>query len=162
MATVTVANISNNAITTKGSATFQNQQSIYRFSFKVGDSTPFDPEDFTISASGNTIVQRFTYDNSAWTAVLGKSLSVKYPDNTDKPTDHFYYVSLRNEKTDGETYNFTLHDSNSALYMGSRTIPNAEHDLNGRFFSAQDITVTQSRFAPITTGSGISNSSDVL
>ena len=55
-ATVTVRTVdpANYVITTTG-AIFRNEQSIYRFGFKVGESY-FDPKDFTVSAAGGKLV----------------------------------------------------------------------------------------------------------
>ena len=148
LATVTVNSVSGTTITTTG-ATFTNQQSIYRLGFRLDsqDGNYVDPVDFTITASGNTIAQSFSYQNNAWTPVLGKSLSVTTP--TTKPSDHFYYLSILNQNTStDEDYSFILTGSNSSLYMGHKVVGSTLL-VPGKFISAKNIVVSQSRFAPV-------------
>ena len=133
----------NHTITTTGTASFQNQQSIYRFGFKTGGEY-FDPKAFTVSAAGGKLVQSMSWTGSAWTADYG-DISVT---PASAPGDHFYYVSLRNDQTSDDTYNFTLTGSDDALYMASKNIPNSVLDVPGKFISAKNITATKPDFAP--------------
>ena len=133
----------NHTITTTGTASFQNQQSIYRFGFKTGGEY-FDPKSFTVSAAGGKLVQSMSWTGSAWTADYG-DISVT---PASAPGDHFYYVSLRNDQTSDDTYNFTLTGSDDALYMASKNIPNSVLDVPGKFISAKNITATKPDFAP--------------
>ena len=159
LATVTVNGVSGTTITTTG-ATFTNQQSIYRFGFRLNSATGdyVDPVDFIVSASGNTIVQSFNYENSAWTPVLGYNLSVTTP--TTKPTDHFYYLSILNQNTtSNERYTFSLTGPNSEYLTGYKDV-DAGHLDQGKFISAKNIVVSQPSFAPA--DGNIPNSSAVL
>lgn len=154
---VTVTAINGNAVTTT-SASFKNQQSIYRFGFKLSGNY-IDPKSFTVSAAGGKLVQTMSWFGSEWTPAYGSiSVSVTSP---SAPTDHFFYVSIRNDQTTEDTYNFVITGSDDALYMATKTIPATVLDVTGKFISAKSITVTQPSFAPITSGA-ITNSNDVL
>lgn len=153
MATVSVESISGSAVTTT-SATFDNMQSIYRFGFKL-NSNYFDPADFTVSSAGGHIVTGRALSGSEWTSSFGSLLV-----SPSAASDHFYYVSIRNESTAADTYNFNLHDNVGTLYMGAQAIPATSLATSGRFISAKNIVVTQPSFAP---ASGeVSSSSAVL
>ena len=139
-ATVTVNTISGTEITTT-TANFENEQSIYRFGFKVGDNK-IDPSDITISSANGTLISSRTLSSGGWADVPG-SLTF----NPTATSDHLYYFALRNTSSSADTYNFVIHDANSALYMAS--VSNiAPELLNGKFNSAKSITTSQTRFAP--------------
>ena len=157
MATVTIDTVDdgNHTVTTTGSANFLNQQSIYRFGFK-SNGNYIDPKDFTVSATGGKLVQSMSWVGSEWTPAYG-SISVT---SSSAPADHFFYVSIRNDQTTADTYNFVITGSDDALYMATKSIPATVLDTPGKFISAKSITVTQPSFAP---ASGeITNSNDVL
>lgn len=141
-ATVTVSAINGAAVTTT-KANFANQESIYRFGFKVSE-VYIDPKSFTVSAAGGKLVQSMSWTGSAWTADYG-DISVT---PASAPGDHFYYVSLRNDQTSDDTYNFTITGSDDALYMASKNIPNSVLDVPGKFISAKNITATKPDFSP--------------
>lgn len=139
-ATVTVNTVSGTEITTTP-ANFDNEQSIYRFGFKVGNDK-IAPSDFTISSINGTLIASRTF-SSGWTDVPG-SITVN-PDASI--SDNLYYVALRNTSSSADTYNFVIHVG-SALYMAS--ISNiAPELLKGQFNSAKSIPTTQTTFAPI-------------
>lgn len=156
-ASVTIGSVDelNHTITTNGTASFQNQQSIYRFGFKVSE-VYIDPKSFTVSAAGGKLVQSMGWNGSAWTADYG-DISVT---PASAPGDHFYYVSLRNDQTSDDTYNFTITGSDDALYMASKNIPNSVLDAPGKFISAKNITATKPDFAPA--GGEVSDPAAVL
>lgn len=139
-ATVTVSTISGTEITTT-TANFDNEQSIYRFGFKVGDNK-IDPSDFTISSANGTLISSRTLDQTnGWSDVPG-SLTF----NPTANDDHIYYFALRNTSSSADTYNFVIHVG-SALYLAS--ISNIDATLlKGAFNSARSIPTTQTRFAP--------------
>lgn len=145
VATVTVEEISGQEVTTTP-ADFANQQSVYRFCFKLG-SDYIGLKDFTLSAAGASLVQGLSLSGSTWTPTYGKLTVV--PAAT--PADFFYYVAIRNESTDADTYNFLMTGSNDALYMANKAIPASVLATPGRFISAKTIEVSQPDFAP---GSG--------
>lgn len=142
MATVTVASINGSSVTTSD-ASFANQQSVYRFGFKVGGSY-IDPKAFTVSAAGGLLVQSLSYEGGAWTPQLGPLTITP----ASAPADHFFYVALRNGSTAADTYNFILTGSDDKLYMASKGIPASVLDAPGKFISAKNITAVQPAFSP--------------
>ena len=153
-AIVNVTGISGNAVSTTY-AHFTNVESIYRFGFKLSGNY-IDPKSFTVSAAGGKLVQTMSWIGSKWTPAYG-SISVTSP---SAPTDHFFYVSIRNDQTTEDTYNFVITGSDDALYMATKTIPATVLDVTGKFISAKSITVTQPSFAPAS--GAITDSNDVL
>ena len=147
-ASVTIATIneSDYTVTTTSGATFSNQQSIYRFGFKdTGNSDAYiDPKAFTVSAAGGLMVQSLSWNGSAW-APIYSNLAVT---TASAPADHFYYVSLRNERTTDDTYSFVITGSDDALYLATKAIPASVLDTPGQFISAKSISATKSDFAP--------------
>ena len=144
-ATVTISEIIGNQVTAT-TASFANQQSVYRFGFKDGE-TYIDPKSFSISASGGKIVQSMSY-SGGWTPAFG--------DITVTPAsaagDHFYYVSLQNQTTANDTYNFVITGSDDALYIASKAIPASVLDVPGKFISAKSVSATKPSFAPAPSG----------
>lgn len=145
VASVTVAAVDdvNHSVTTTGTASFVNQQSIYRFGFKVNDSY-IDPKGFTVSSASGGLVQRMNWDGSAWAPVFG-NIAVT---SASAPGDHFYYVSLRNVTTTDDSYSFVITGPDDALYLASKAIPNSVLDTPGKFISAKNITAVQADFSP--------------
>lgn len=153
-AIVNVTGISGNAVSTTY-AHFANVESIYRFGFKLNGSY-IDPKSFTVSSTGGNLIQTMSWNGSAWTPTYG-SISVT---SSSAPTDHFFYVAIRNDQTTADTYNFVLTGSDDALYLATKNIPASVLDVTGKFISAKNITVTQPSFTP---ASGvIDNSGNVL
>ncbi|MBO6096036.1 MAG: hypothetical protein J6P56_01820 [Bacteroidales bacterium] len=154
MATVTITAIAGNAVTTTN-ASFHNLQSIYRFGFKRGGSY-IDPKAFTVSAAGGKLVQSMSWGGSDWAVTYG-SLTVNA---ASAPADHFFYVSIRNDQTTEDTYNFVLTGDDDALYVASKVIPASVLDVTGKFISAKTITATQPDFSP--SSGEITDSQEVL
>ncbi|MBO4656820.1 MAG: hypothetical protein J5639_03510 [Bacteroidales bacterium] len=153
-ATVTVSTIDGTNITTT-TANFDNEQSIYRFGFKVGDNK-IDPSDITISSANGTLISSRTLSSGGWADVPG-SLTF----NPTATSDHLYYFALRNTSSSADTYNFVIHDANSALYMAS--ISNIDATLlKGKFNSAKSIPTSQTRFAPGDATGTVGDQSGVL
>ena len=145
MATVTIDTVDdvNNTVTTTSGASFQNQQSVYRFGFKVGGDY-IDPKNFTVSAANGSLASSVTWDGIAWAA--------SFDDLTVTPVsaaaDHFYYVAIRNESTAEDTYSFLITGSDDVLYMASKTIPSSVLDEPGKFISVKSINATKPALAP--------------
>lgn len=129
----------NKTITT-AAATFQNCQSIYRFSFKSGTSA-LSIKDLTISSAGNRIAT--SKDFSGFTTSWG-SLTVTPAAATSDPL----YVAISNGDMTDDTYNFIITGEDNALYSASKPIPARVLQADGKFISAKDITATQSDFGP--------------
>ena len=154
-ATVSVSSINGSDVTTDGTADFSNEQSVYRFGFKVSGDY-IDPKAFTVSAAGGQLVQSMSWNGSAWTADYGNISVIP----SSAPGDHFYYVSLRNDQTTDDTYNFTITGSDDALYMASKPIPSSVLDAPGKFISAQNINATKPDFSPAS--GSVDNANNVL
>ena len=140
-------------------ASFQNQQSIYRFGFKDGGNqdAPVDFGEFTISSSKGKLVVNTTpvesrnvevdvshaMNDLAWTSTYGNLTVI--PESA--PEDHFYYVSIRNEHvsstvSESDIYTFEGYRySDGALYTGTKNIPTSVLDRQGRFISAKNVRV---------------------
>ena len=141
--TVTAVDDVNHTISTDGTASFLNQQSIYRFGFKAEENY-MDPKSFTVSAAGGKLVQNISWSGSAWTPAYG-ILTVA---PASASGDHFYYVSMRNESTSDDTYSFVITGSDDALYLASKAIPNTVLDTPGKFISAKNISASKPDFSP--------------
>lgn len=125
-------------------ASFDNQQSIYRFRFTAG-AEPLDPRDFTISAASGKLVQRVSYQDDSWTPAFGP-LTVT---PAAAPADHSYYVSLRNDLTaTDDTYAFIATGADDALYLGTQTVSASVLDAPGKYITADAVTLSKPSFAP--------------
>ena len=122
------------------SATFRNQQSIYRLSFRfqkggTGDKTAITTQRVTIASAGGRLVQR--RDITGNTTTEGP-ISVVLSTATPEP----FFVALRNENTtEAEALNFKVVGSDGVTYLGSKTIP-ADYKSNGHFVSIKNATLT--------------------
>ena len=138
----------NQTITTKGDADFANQQSIYRFGFKVGGTGDAIPvKGITVISSNNALVQTCGIDGSA---TASGSIDVNIA-GTTYPTE--VYASLRNslvstenpnDNTTVDTYSFNVIGDDNALYLGEKAIPGKVMNKHGRFISASSVSVTKS------------------
>ena len=150
VAPVTVATVEGKTITTTGNASFVNQQSMYRFGFKVGGAgDKIAIKGFTVSSVNNALVRTRTWSGSDWTDAPG-SITVTAASTLTLP-----YASLRNtlvgtptaeqiaNKEIIDTYSFSVIGSDDALYLGSKGIPAQVMDVQGKFISAQSISVTK-------------------
>ena len=152
-ATVTVSSIDGSDVTTEGTADFSNEQSVYRFDFKVNSALQA-VKGFIVSSSQNKLVTSRSY-SSGWNSAFG-SLTVSISgDGSISP-----YMSLRNENISADdTYSFMVTGSDDALYTGTKLIP-ADKLGNGKFL-APSVTLTQPSFAPAASGS-VDDSAEVL
>ena len=152
-ATLTVSGIEGSNVTTTGSASFQNEQSVYRFDFKVGSELKA-VKSFTVSSNRNQLVTSRSYNNG-WVSNHGDLTVTLTGDGATSP-----YVSLRNENISQEdTYSFLVVGGDDALYSGTKVIEDIEKLGNGKFL-APSVTLTQPSFAPVS--GEISNSENVL
>jgi hypothetical protein len=151
-ATLTVSGVNGNEVTTTGTATFQNQQSIYRMDFKV-NSTLKSVKWFSVFSSQNKLVTSRSYDNG-WGSTYG-CVSVSLASAASSP-----YLSLRNENTtDDDTYTFFARDCNNKLYTGTKEIEN-QYLGYGKFLAP---SVDLSAYSVATQASGsISNAQDIF
>ena len=151
-ATLTVTGVDGSNVTTTGTATFQNQQSIYRLDFKVNSSLK-DVNWFSVSSSQNKLVTSRSYSDG-WGSAYGV-LSVSLASAVQSP-----YLSLRNENmTEADTYTFFVRDGNNDLFTGTKEIPAAKLGY-GKFLAP---SVDLSAYSITTQASGdISNSHDIF
>lgn len=148
-ASVTVATVDGGSktITTTGKASFENQQSMYRFGFKVGGAgDAIAIKGFTVSSANNALVSTRTWSEGNWTDNPG-SITVTAASPLTLP-----YASLRNtlvspsnpdDNTTVDTYSFSVIAADDALYLGEKAIPGKVMRTHGKFISAPSITITK-------------------
>ena len=152
-ASVTVNNVSGTNITTNA-ANFQNEQSIYRFSFKASSSatTLLPVKSMKVISANNALVQSRTLGSEGWTDVPGSSIEITVPNNG---TATVLYASLRNNRvgtsTNTDTYSIDIIGADNALYVCGGNIPSSVMGAQGKFISLQNIVVSQARFTSNTT-----------
>lgn len=116
-------------------AVFENQQSVYRFSFRFqkggeGEKTPVTTMGVSIQGDGSGLWK-------GWNMGTGP-ISVWLIEPTAAP----FFVALRFEdQTNAENLQFEVIGEDGVTYLGSKTIP-AEYKPNGHFVSAKNITLT--------------------
>ena len=157
VATIKIDTIDGDTVTTTTTASFANQQSIYRLVFLLSDNSTVNVKDFTLSATNGKLVQSFSYTNSAWTPTYG-GLSVTLDNASTEPI----FVSIRNESTAEDIYHFVITGSTGALYMADKVIPSGALDTYGKFISATTIATEQPDFSPVPGGSPISDPNIIL
>ena len=132
---VLVTAVSGNSVTTE-SASFVNQQSIYRLSFRIqkkgeGKKTALGVKRLTLSAANGGLWRNATDGTGPLTVVLPKA--------TTEPI----FVALRNQNTtEEEMLNFQAVDNDGITYVDSKTIP-AAYKSNGTFVSIKNATLTR-------------------
>lgn len=149
----------NHTISATGNATFQNEQSIYRFGFKVGGTgDPIAIKSFIMNASQGQLVQSMKYESNAWVKNSYGALTLT-PSST--PDDHLYWMALRNDHSgSADSYSFSVVGSDNALYEGAQSIPANALNGNGKFINAKKISVTQKTMGP--NSATIDDPNDVL
>lgn len=139
----TVSNDSGKASLVTENATFENQQSIYRLSFRfqkdgAGEKTPIPAKRISITAADGGLVQTQRLDGTATTGAIEVVQYVNDKELLAKPL----FVALRNlNTTEEEALNFKVIDPDGVTYYGSKTIP-AEYKPNGSFVSIKNATLT--------------------
>lgn len=126
----------NNAITTE-KATFVNQQSIYRLSFRyqTGDTkTGIVAKNVTITTERNKLVQSQSIDGGT---VTKGAISV----TLGTPSSDPFFVALRNGDATDEAITFTVIDTENATYKGSKVVPAAYKA--GGFVSVKNATLSR-------------------
>ncbi|MBR5735712.1 MAG: hypothetical protein IKX60_02815 [Bacteroidales bacterium] len=121
---------------TTSNAVFENQQSVYRLSFRfqnggVGEKTPITAVGASITGDGGGLWK-------GWNMGTGP-ISVWL----NEPTADPFFVALRFEdQTNAEALNFEVIGEDGVTYLGSKTIP-AEYKPNGNFVSIKNATLTE-------------------
>lgn len=127
-------------ITASGSVNFTNEQSIYRFAFKLSGSD-LSVKDFVLSAASNKVVQSRTLQSGAWTSNFG---SIKVA--LTNATSELVYVALRNETEAEDTYAFIITGGDNALYAATKVIPVSVLGAQGKFITARSVAATKPSF----------------
>lgn len=133
----------NNIVTTTSGANFENQQSVYRFSFKEGGNY-IEPKAFTVSSANLSLASSIAWNGSAWASTYDEIEVTP----ASAAGDHLYYVAIRNESTASDTYTFRITGSDDVLYVASQAIPSGVLDTPGKFISAKNINATKTAMAP--------------
>lgn len=146
---VTAVDTEHNTITTEN-ASFANQQSIFRLSFRYKkpdeSKTPITAKSLTITSANGHLVQSQSVDG---TTVTEGPIAVTLSAASANP----FFVALRNgDETNAEALTFTVIDADGVTYRGSKTIP-AEYKRSGSFVSAKNASLDQRlQLAQSTTG----------
>jgi len=143
-------------ITIDATAAFVNQQSVFRFGFKVGGAgDPVKVKSFTVSAAQGQLATSVSFSDfsSTYGAVSVESAATV--------ADNLYYLSLRNDNTSvADELSFSvIRDSDNALLEGIKSIP-AVALGNGKYLTA-NVSVSQKALAPAASGT-ISDELEVL
>lgn len=135
---VLVTAVSDGTITTD-KASFANQQSIYRLSFRfqhngAGDKFPITARRIWITAADGGLVQTRAWDGSSVTGTIEVLL--------DNASQNPFFVALRNDNTTtAEDLKFKVMDSEGITYFGTKNIPE-DYKPNGTFVSMKNATLT--------------------
>lgn len=117
-------------------ATFTNQQSIYRLSFRYSvGPTPITAKSVTISSANGHLVQSKVVGGATTEGPISVTLGTATADP--------FFVALRNgDETNDEVLTFTVVDNTGITYRGTKTIP-AAYKPNRTFVSVKNATLNQ-------------------
>ena len=142
-ADVLVTGAANGVITT-APASFTNQQSIYRLSFRYNNGstkTPIVTKSVTISSASNQLVLSQPLGG---TPTTGSLFVLRSAADTDP-----FFVALRNgDQQNDEVFTFTVVDNDGVTYRGNKTIP-ADYKPNGSFVSVKNATLDKRLDLPL-------------
>ena len=140
-ADITVTGVDGSNITA-APATFTNQQSIYRLSFRYSvGPTAITAKSVTISGANGHLVQSQVLGGAATEGPISVTLGTATADP--------FFVALRNgDETNAEALTFTVVDNTGVTYRGSKKIP-AEYKPNGTFVSVKNATLTERLDIPL-------------
>ena len=140
-ARVKVDAINGTQVTTTADATFVNEQSVWRFGFKVGETT-ISVKQFSVASDHGKLAQTRSWNGSNWTSAYG-TLSVTPAAATNQPL----YLAVRNENTETSGNDilsfYVFRGDDNALYTGTQTL-SGDKLGNGKFLSAPAVSVTKS------------------
>lgn len=133
-ATATIDVTKDNGTVTASAFEFENQQSIYRFSFRFG-GIDINMKNVVLSSSNNKIVGTYDPFNPANTTFSPITLSMATA--TTEPV----YAAIKHDDKAADTFNFTVIDNQGVTYMGSKAIPAAAFEES--FVSVKNISLGQ-------------------
>lgn len=131
VAEVTVAE--NDGKLISGTASFENQQSIYRFSFKYS-SDHINAKNVVLSSSTNKLVATYNPFTSAMTY---SPITLSMATATADPI----YAAIKHDGAAEDTFNFTVIDGDGVTYKGHKDIPSAA--FSNSFVSVKNISLDQ-------------------
>lgn len=130
VASVSVTDISGGTITT-GTATIDNLQSIFKFTFKNG-STTLNVKSVTISSAGNKLQTQ--YD------VVNETATFSYLTVSNGTAQSTVYAALRFTPTADDPITFLVTDENGVQYLGHKNAPSTGFDVGKFYTSTIDVT----------------------
>ena len=113
LATIDVTN--NNGTLTASAAEFENQQSIYRFSFKYG-GVILTAKNVVLSSANDKIVATY---NPFTEAKTYSPITLSMATATTDPV----YAAIKHDDKEDDTFHFTVIDNEGVTYKGSKEIP---------------------------------------
>lgn len=153
--TLTVTNLVDKKVTVDGSASFTNQQSVYRLKFKVGESI-VAVKSIAISADADKLVRTRSYGSSDWESNCGPLTM-----DPATPEANLYYMAIRNDNTSADVYSFTVvRNSDNAVLEGTKNIP--ADALASPQYIPVSVTVSQKTVAQAAPATTITSDAEVL
>lgn len=142
-------------------SSFEPQQSVFRFGFKVGGAgDAIAVNSITLTSNKNKLVSSRNYGTNDWESTYG-AISVN---STSAPDGNLYYMAVRNENDDksvSDRFSFSVvRSSDSALLEGYKDIPGSVLGVEGKYLSGT-VNVSQKTMAPAASAT-ISSESQVL
>ena len=146
-AVVTITEVSATSIITSSTTTFENQQSIVRFGFRHGNGGPtIRSKTVLITSNRNQLaktVNATTGENTYYTS--GEAMRIDLPvalTQAEADANTLLYFAIRNgNKTQEDTFTFTIYDADGATFKGSKTIPASIIDKS--FISAKNVGLSR-------------------
>ena len=126
---------------TASAASFVNQQSIYRFSFKFG-GLDINTKNVELSSSTNKIVATYNPFTSAMTY---SPITLAIATATTEPV----YAAIKHDGNADDTFRFTVIDNDGVTYMGEKAIPSAT--FSNSFVSVKNVSLGQRLDAALST-----------
>lgn len=114
-------------------ASFDNQQSIYRFSFKFG-GVKLTAKNVVVSSANDKIVATY---NPFTAAMTYSPITLSMATATPEPV----YAAIKHDGTAEDTFHFTVIDNEGVTYKGSKAIPAAAFEQS--FVSVKNMSLSQ-------------------
>ena len=118
-ADVTVTSVSGSKLVVEGSASFHNQQSIYRISFTANGSTSLPIKYMTLSSGKGKLVRSMVPGGET---AYG-DLTVNMATTSADLADGLICVAVRNDDPTAQDYHFSVADASGKAYIGSKHVP---------------------------------------
>ena len=139
LATITATPGEGNTLVVTGDTEFENQQSIFRFSFKH-NSQAINAKTIEIASLGNKIVDK--YDLFTPANITHGTITLALTNATTDPV----YAAIRHDNQEleqkvADTFGFTVFDNDGVTYKGSKNIP--EEAFANDFISAKNIKLNR-------------------